>query len=242
MNRATRLLLTAVTWLALLVGAQSAMAYGHIGTRSSGNVDYNGGPVSRSMTGIVVDWGDNINPVYTDETTGDPGLIKYLAANSGSTGDIGGVLAQYMDNTGHNAANVVSYGGQSTITPSAANSGTTLTDPEIQNELVKQIESGSLPHPAGNGLQTIYLVLFPSGDTECLDNAATQCSGTVFCAYHNNTLLSDGTNVLYAVLPDNTSGAMLQGCGPAGSEPFGDQTSFLSHEWSEAITDPTGQA
>jgi PKD repeat protein len=243
MRRGTRLITFAFAWLALLAVAQSALARIHTGQRSSANVSYNGGPVSRSMTGVLVDWGPNVNPLYTDEANGDPGLIKYLAASSGSTGDIGGVLAQYIDSTSHNAANAVSYGHQYQIAPSPGNSGTTLTDSQIQTELVDQIQAGSLPHPVGNGLQTVYLMLFPSGDTECLDNAATQCSGSVFCAYHSNTSLPDGTNVLYAVLPDNMSGAMAQGCGPTGgaSALLQDQTAFLSHEWSETITDPTGQ-
>ncbi len=230
MNRGTRLLLAGLTWAALLGGAQAAAA-------ATPGVAYNGGPVAHSMTGVVVDWGDDVNPVYTNETTGDPGLIKYLAANTGSTGDIGGVLAQYMDSTGANAANVVSYGQQYAITPSVTS--TTITDSQIRSELAKQIQAGHLPRPAGNGLQTIYLVLFPKGDTEC---AFGVCDGQAggFCAYHGNTSLS-GTNVLYAVLPDNTSGGMAQGCGQASSW-FADQTSYLSHEWSETITDPLGTA
>ena len=202
-------------------------------------VNYNGGPVSHSMKGVVVDWGPSVGPAYTNETTGDPGLIKYLASASGSTGDIGGVLAQYMDFTGHNAANASSYGNQYVITPSVTD--TTITDSRIQTELVDQIQAGNLPRPSGDGLQTTYLVLFPSGDTECLDQAQQQCSGTYFCAYHSSTALADGTNVLYAVLPDNSSGAMSQGCGSAPSL-LDDQTSYLSHEWSETITDPLGTA
>lgn len=216
----------------MLAGAQAAAA--------AGNVSYHTGPVSRSMTGVVVSWGSSVNSAYTNDTTGDPGLIKYLAANSGSTGDIGGVLAQYMDNTGHNAANAVTYGGQYAITPS--DTSTTVDDSDIQTELVNQIQAANLPRPAGDGLQTMYLVLFPSGDTECFtDNGTTYCSGSDFCSYHGNATLPDGTNVLYAVLPDNMSGAMMQGCGNASSL-LADQTSYLSHEWSETITDPLGTA
>ncbi len=229
MKRGTTLFLAAVTWLALLGGAQVAAA---------SYLAYHDGPVAHSMTGVVVDWGPNINPVYTDGTSGDPGLIKYLSASSGSTGDIGGVLAQYMDNTGHNAANSVSYGQQYQITPSVTS--TTIYDSQIQTELVNQIQAGKLPRPTGDGLQTMYLVLFPSGDTECIDSST--CSGSVFCAYHSDTTLPGGTtNLLYAVLPDDTSGPMSQGCGNA-STPFADETSYLSHEWSETITDPTGQS
>lgn len=204
---------------------------------AASNVQYNGGPVSHSMTGEIVEWGSSINATYTNATSGDPGLIKYLAANSGSTGDIGGVLAQYMDSSDHNAANADSYGGAFQIAPSVTS--TTISDSQIASELVRQIGQGNLPRPTGDGLSTIYLVLFPAGDTECIDSQT--CSGSYFCAYHSSTTLSDGTNVLYAVLPDNTSGPMTQGCGNAHTL-FQDQTSYLSHEWSETITDPLGTA
>ena len=231
MNRGTRLITVAFAWFTLLVAAQGA---------SAANLDSHGGPVSHSMSGVIIDWGPNVNSVYTDETSGDPGLIKYLASASGATTDIGGVLAQYMDTTGHNAANSVTYGGQYQITPSV--SSTTISDSQISTELVNQIQAGNVPRPSGDGLQTIYLINFPSGDTECFPSGSQQlCSGSYFCAYHANTSLSDGTNVLYAVLPDNMSGPMSAGCGTA-STLFGDQTSYLSHEWSETITDPLGTA
>jgi PKD repeat protein len=235
--RCRKTLLTALTWLAFLCCAAAAAA-------SSNNVTYNGGPVAHSMTGVVVDWGASINSMYTNETTGDPGFVKYLAAESGSPGDIGGVLAQYMDSSGHNAANRVSYGQQFQITPSVT--ATTIYDSQIQAELINQIDAGHLPHPAGNGLGTIYLVLFPNGDVECIDSQT--CSANApnsatadFCAYHASTQLPDGTEVLYAVLPDNTSGPMSTECGSAPTL-MNDHTATLSHEWSETITDPLGNA
>lgn len=229
-------LATAVAALTFLSAAATAAA--------SNNVTYQGGPVSHSMAGVVVDWGAGVNPMYTDETTGDPGLIKYLASQSGSTGDIGGVIAQYMDSSGHNAANRESYAQQYEITPSVTS--TTVYDSQIASELTSQITAGHLPHPAGDGLGTIYLVLFPSGDVECYDSNdcsanAPNPSTAVFCAYHSSTQLADGTNVLYAVLPDNTTGPMSTECGVAPTL-LGDQTSFLSHEWAETITDPLGNA
>lgn len=251
----SRALLVGLALLVVPVGAQSAAASpgfsqharvsglgenGHpFGGGSSTNVDYDGGPVSHSMTGVIVDWGPNVNSAYTDESNGDPGLIKYLAANSGATTDIGGVMAQYMDSSGHNAANAFSYGNQYEITPSVT--ATTIGDAQVQTELVNQIQAGNLPAPSGNGLQTIYLVLFPAGDTECMDQSEQECSGSYFCAYHAGTTLPDGTNVLYAVVPDDTTGAMSQGCGNA-STPFENQTSYLSHEWAETVTDPLGTA
>lgn len=210
------------------------LAFAPVATANSGDpLQYFGGPVAHSMTGVVVDWGSSINPIYTDDTTGDPGLLKYLAASSGSTGDISAVLAQYMDSSGSNAAPQVSYGGQYQITPSV--NPPRIFDSQIQRELVSQIATGQLPRPAGDGLSTIYLLLFPASQTECLDS--NTCSGTQFCAYHGNAQLSDGTPVLYEVLPDNTTAPMSQVCGGA-STPLANQTSYASHEWSEAITDP----
>jgi PKD repeat protein len=178
-----------------------------------------------------------VNTIYTNETTGDPGLVKYLAASSGSTGNISAVLAQYMDSSGANAAPHVTYGGQYQIMPSI--DPPTIFDSQIQRELVSQINAGpangGLPRPAGDGLQTIYLLLFPAGQVECLDGST--CSGTQFCAYHGDAQLQDGTEVLYEVLPDNTTAPMSQVCGGA-STPLANQTSYASHEWSEAITDP----
>jgi hypothetical protein len=198
-------------------------------------LSYYGGPVVHSATGVLVDWGPNVNPIYTDPTTGDPGLLNYFSSTSGSTGDVGGVLAQYMDRYG-NAAPNVTFGGQYEITPSVTS--TTIDDQQIQSELVAQIQSGALPAPVGyKGLGSVYIVAFPAADTECLDTGDTECSGTYFCAYHGDARLSDGTAVLYEVIPDTTTGVESQDCGPSSS-PLANQTSLLSHEWSEAITDP----
>ncbi len=213
----------------MLAGAPAAAA------NAGDPLSYYGGPVVHASTGVVVDWGPNVNPIYTDPTTGDPGLINYFASASGSTGDIGGVLAQYMDRHG-NAAPDVAYGGQYTITPSVTS--TTIDDPQIQSELVAQIQSGALPPPTGyKGLGSVYVVVFPAADTECLDSGDTECSGTYFCAYHGDARMPDGTAVLYAVIPDTTTGVEGQDCGPSSS-PLANQTSLISHEWSEAITDP----
>ena len=228
--RPAHALVAALVCVALLACAPAALA------DTGDPLNYFSGPVAHSMTGVVVDWGPNINPAYTSETTGDPGLIKSFAAASGETAVVGGVLAQYMDSSGNNAANSVTYGQQYEITPSVTD--TTIQDPAIQNELVKQINAGHLPTPSGDGLSTIYLILFPAGDTICF-SGGTPCSGEPdgFCAYHGSTPLDNRRHVLYAVLPDNTSGGMAQGCGNESTF-VKDQTSYLSHEWSETITDP----
>ena len=222
--------------VAIVIGIVLALALAPVAAADTGDpLSYYGGPVVHAATGVVVDWGPDVNPMYTDSTTGDPGLLSYFASDTGSTGDIGGVLAQYMDRHG-NAAPNVSFGGQYEITPSVTSS--TIDDSQIQSELVAQIQSGALPAPTGyKGLGSVYAVVFPAADTECLDSGDTECSGTYFCAYHGDARMSDGTAVLYEVIPDTTTGVESQDCGPSSS-PLANQTSLLSHEWSEAITDP----
>ncbi len=212
-----------------LAGAPAAAA------NAGDPLSYYGGPVVHAATGVIVDWGQDVSPIYTDPTAGDPGLLNYFASTSGSTGDTGGVLAQYMDQYG-NAAPDVTFGGQYQITPSVTSN--TIDDHQIQTELVAQIQSGALPAPVGSkGLGSVYIMVFPPADTECLDGGDTECSGTYFCAYHGDARMPDGTAVLYEVIPDTTAGVESQDCGPSGS-PLANQTSLISHEWSEAITDP----
>lgn len=221
--------------LLLALGAGALLAVGPlapVAAADTGNpLLYYGGPVEHSVDMVLVDWGSAVNPIFTNAATGDPGLLKYFASQSGSTDDSGGVLAQYMDSSGANAANQESYGGQFQITPTVT--GPTVSDAQISSQLVSQIGSGALPAPAGNGLTTVYLVVFPPGITICDSQG---CSGQAFCSYHGSTQTSSGTDLIYDVLPDDTTGAMTQGCGV--ESPLRNQTMYLSHELAEAINDP----
>jgi PKD domain len=236
-------------------------------------LDYYGGPVVHSVTGVVVAWGSNVNPMFTNSTSGDPGLLKSFVAANGSTGDVGGVLAQYanaayVDNgstvgtqtfegsgqtiPAGNAAPNVTYSGEYQITPSITSS--LVYDSQIQSELVSQIEkgvqNGGLPSPQGpDGLGTVYLLLFPATDAECLqeyvcggDYVANGQLAISLCSYHGDARLPGGTIALYEVLPDDTlevggAQAISQACGPSSSA-LANETSYASHEWMESITDP----
>jgi len=217
----------ALALTALLCSASAAAA---------SDLTYFGGPVVHAPNAVVVEWGSGVDPALTSTTSGDPAMLSYFARQSGSTGDLGAVLAQYMDTTSANSSNAVAYAGDYRITP--ANTSTTLQDSDIQNELTSQIEAGHLPAPTGpNGLGTIYLLMFPKTITECLGNACDGQSGG-FCAYHGSATLPDGDNALYAVLPSDEPGTgNYYGCGGASSyvENF---TGYTAHEWAETINDP----
>ena len=228
------LLAAAVAWLTLLAGSATA---------SASQLLYYGGPVVHSANVVLVEWGPDVRSTYTNPTTGDPGLFKYLSSQNGSTTDIGGVLAQYMDSTGHNSQNNFTFLGAVQINPSVAPTppGKVL-DSQIQSVLANQINGGVLPAPAGNGLTTIYVVLFPPNDNVCFD--ASSCAygnNGGFCAYHGSFNLNSSTNILYAAMVDNGPGTPnFGGCGGNASD-VGNQTSVVSHETSETINDPLNQ-
>jgi hypothetical protein len=132
-----------------------------------------------------------------------------------------------------------SFSTQVTITPSAANNGSTIDDSNIQAELSAQIAAGNLPaptHDANGNNNTYYAVFFPHGKTITLSGYSS-CSA--FCAYHGTIANAGGHGeVYYGVHPDMQTGSGCEtGCG-AASTAFGNYTQVASHEMIETITDP----
>ena len=204
---------------------------------SGADLQYYGGPVISNVQVVVVYWGNNVSPVAT---TAIPGffsavtnsiwtdtLSEYSTTGVGPVG--GGTPGDQPIGRG-------SLSGVYAITPSAANSGTTVDDTQIQAELLAQIDAGHLPAPAtdSNGLiTTLYMTYFPPGVTVTLQGSS---SCVQFCAYHG-TFNLNSLDVPYGVLPDLGSGtACSTGCA-AGTE-FEDLTTVSSHELAESITDP----
>lgn len=202
---------------------------------------YFGGPVLHREQVVLVEWGRLVDSRFTNTAAGDPAFFQYLQSQAGATSDLLGVLAQYgdeIDGVAGNAANAPTYDAEIQIAPSEAtgSANATVTDGQIQTQLSNSIAAGALPEPLDNGLGTIYVVLFPPKDT--IDGpAGTGNSATGFCAYHN-TGGSTASPLLYEVVP-NTNGNFNSGggCGPK-STALGNETSVLSHEFAEAISDP----
>ena len=130
------------------------------------------------------------------------------------------------------------YQGQATISVSPADSGTTIDDLTIGNELARQLSSGGLPPPqvdAAGAVKTVYAIFFPKTITISEGGMVGGEPGG-FCAYHS-TIRQNGLSVPYMVLPDfNTHGFAL-GCG-TDPQLFNNFTSVTSHELLESITDP----
>lgn len=131
------------------------------------------------------------------------------------------------------------FDGQFSITPSAVNNGSVITDSQIQAELLDQVTAGNLPAPVldaqGNNT-TLYMIYFPPGKT-IKAGTLSSCASGGFCAYHSSTVGKFGNQSLYyGVLPDmQPPSACSSGCG--STDPFQNVTIVSSHELAEAMTD-----
>ena len=203
------------------------------------HLTYFGGPIISNVQVIQVLYGSgSYNPQVAGTTS--PTMGNFFADIT-STGLIT-LLQQYNTNISGGTGQVFgngTFGGLFQIVPSAGNNGSTITDAQIQSELLAQINAGHLPAPVLDSLgnpNTLYMTYFPPGKT-ISQGGSNSCQAGGFCAYHGTTSsLLNGHNVLYGVLPDMQAGSgCATGCGT--STTFGNYTSVTSHELTEAMTD-----
>ncbi|HEX3094398.1 MAG TPA: hypothetical protein VHW72_17310, partial [Candidatus Angelobacter sp.] len=203
------------------------------------HLSYFGGPIISNVQVIQVLYGSGS---YNAQVAGNssPTMGNFFADIT-STGLIT-LLQQYntpvSGGTGQTFGNGT-FAGLFQIVPAAGNNGSTITDTQIQSELLAQINAGHLPAPvndaAGNP-NTLYMIYFPPGKT-ISQGGSNSCQAGGFCAYHGTTSsLFNSKHVLYGVLPDMQAGSGCStGCGT--STVFGNYTSVTSHELVEAMTD-----
>ncbi len=205
------------------------------------HLTYYGGPVVSSINVVVVYYG---NGAYLPAlSTGLPGFFSAITngtymdmlseystlgvSGGGTTGD------QIIQRGGSNA-----FIGSYIISPTVPISGGTITDSQIQTELLAQINASALPAPtfdATGQADTLYMIYFPPGVT-ITTGSISSCETGGFCAYHSTIPLVSNQNILYGVQPDMQSpSGCFTGCG--GSTAFNNYTSVASHEYAETITD-----
>jgi len=211
------------------------------------HADYFGGPVISNVHVILVLYGSgSFLPNVTGAAT--PSLASFYTDITQSTFmdmlneySTTGVTAQDGSAGTNQTIGHGFFDGQFTINPSAANNGTTISDAQIQTELLNQVSAGNLPAPVFDGQgnnNTLYMIFFPPGKTITLGGISSCVSGG-FCAYHNSTNGTFASHRLYygvhpAVQPPSLCS---QRCG-GGSSLFDTVTNVTSHEFSEGITDP----
>jgi uncharacterized repeat protein (TIGR01451 family) len=211
---------------------------------NQGRVQYWGGPVISNVNVIEVLWGNFVDGPSTT------GLDQFF--NDITSSNYFGLLAEYstVGLTGFGAGSPPGsnqtigpgvFGGKFTISPSVCPGGgtpCTITDTQIQNELVSQVNSLALPQPVqdpqGN-FNTLYMIYFPPNVTINVAPGVNSCQQGGFCAYHSNVLV--GNKLPYGVLPDFSpaGGCVAPHCGSGTS--FQNLTAASSHELSEAVTD-----
>jgi hypothetical protein len=203
------------------------------------HLTYFGGPIISNVQVVEVLYGSGSYNAQVAGTT-TPTMGNFFADIT-STGLIS-LLQQYNTNIAGGTGQVFgngTFGGLFQIVPAAGNNGATITDAQIQSELLAQITAGHLPAPiidATGNPNTMYMIYFPPGK-KITQGGSSSCVAGGFCAYHGTTsTLLGGKNVLYGVLPDLQPGSgCATGCGT--STTFGNYTSVTSHELVEAMTD-----
>ena len=183
-------------------------------------INYYGGSVFTGVRVVNVIWGPNVSQTIVSTV---PGLAAALPVSTyldqgGKECSTKGVKTI----NGHKGTNQKigrgTYFGQVQITPK--NSGTNLSDDDVQKEIKYQIKKGILP---ARDLNTLYMIYFPSSVSINLDGLVS-CQD--FGAYHfatNDSKLSK-KNIFYAVEPDCNAGINFI-------------TFAASHEFMEATTD-----
>lgn len=203
------------------------------------HLTYFGGPIISNVQVVQVLYGSGSYNSQVAGTT-SPTMGQFYTDIT-STGLIT-LMQQYNTNISGGTGQVFgngTFGGLFQIVPAAGNNGSTITDTQIQSELLAQITAGHLPAPVLDALgnpNTLYMIFFPPGKT-ISQGGSNSCQAGGFCAYHGTTSsLLSGKHVLYGVMPDMQAGSGCStGCGT--SSVFGNYTSVTSHELVEAMTD-----
>jgi hypothetical protein len=254
------LLLPSMAWSAnnnpLLVGGPNDLP-----SRPEGPVDfatsppgahltYYGGRVVSNMQVIQVLWGTG------GVGTGDGHFVAQVVNTS--TPSIATFYQQvlnsaYVDWLTEYNTNITDFGGnpgtnqtighgsfseQVAITP--VNTSKSLTDGDIQTELVNQIKAGHVPMATADGAgnnNTYYAIFFPHGISISM-GGTNSCMPGGFCAYHGTIVAGTPVGeIYYGVHPDMQAGSGCEsGCG-GNATPFNNLTSVASHEMVETITD-----
>jgi hypothetical protein len=192
---------------------------------------YYGGPVISNVNVVKVNYGSGTYQSYVSGT-GSGTMSAFFKGITGSP------YFSWLNGDYKTSTQTIGYGsfaGDFPIAPSSARNGATISDTQVQSELVAQIAAGTLPAPSANSL---YFVYFPKGK-KITQGTSSSCVSGGFCAYHGTIKSSTtpGGYIYYAVMPDNSSGSGCDvGCG--SSTPFNNWCSVSSHEMIEAVTDP----
>lgn len=187
------------------------------------DVKYFGGRVISNVRIVEVSWGSSVDTSYMTQLQGFyTAIVKSPFIDWMTEYDTIG-LSSFTDLQPGTNQHIGRGTFDSAVVIVPANKSTTLTDQDIQTELMAQLAANNLPAPvldSGGNVNSIYMVDFPQGTSISLVGLQS-CSS--FGAYHG-TFTYQKNSVPYGVHPY---------CGYS----FDTSTLIHSHELAEAITD-----
>ncbi len=228
-------------------------------TTDKGPALYHGGPIMRKNTLFTIYWLPSklpngkpatmvsgyqtiLNNVAADYMGHDLSSIttEYYQTISGITTYVSGLPSE-VTNTGSLGGTYVDTDPYPpSICSMAAFPGNCLDDAQLQAEILKVLRLKGWTA----GLDRMYLVFTAKGEGSCMDAAGKSCNtpGSGYCAYHSHTTLS-GTPVVYGNLPyANPTGCEGTTSSPNNNVDADTESTAVTHEVSEAITDPESSA
>jgi hypothetical protein len=179
------------------------------------------------LTQLAADYaGHSISSVATQYYQTISGVTTYISGLVGGTGGSGSDQATYVDTNPYPA---------SKCTPTAVNC---VTDAQVQAEVARVMGAKGWT----GGLTKVFVVYLAQGEQTC--QAAKTCSNTAFCGYHGHFTNTAGATVVYANMPyANITGCQVTGTpNPSGNAYADTEASIATHEITESITDPEGNA
>jgi hypothetical protein len=233
---------------------------------AAGELVSHGGPVLHSEKPYLIYWEPGTHKLTAANKTVINTYMSDVAADSGQSNNVYGVLTQYTDTAGP-AAYRQTFGSSqviddtqrypvntSTACPLATGLTACVTDAQLQAEVARLISTSKGNLTTGTGANApIYFVVTPQDVNVCFSGGV--CASNFFCAYHD-TFDDGGSPVLYSSMPFAVwSGGSTKGCQDDGTAlyqtpdesptqaPYHGDHAYqvadnLSHELSETITDP----
>jgi hypothetical protein len=197
---------------------------------AAATISYWDGPVVAQVKVVPVFWSSHVNP----SVQADMQQFFSDAVNSPWYD----ALMQYSTNSAAGGTKQTIVRGTAetgvVLVPSrcATGSNSTMTDAELQTELLAQITASKLPTPDNN---TVYMVFIPSNVTVAGPSGGD--SGVNFCNYNWTTQTSGGQAVAYGLIVNTFNGGGAMGCG-ANTTDLENETQTAATTLANIVTDP----
>lgn len=233
-----------------VAGARTLAVTPNVGTAPL--VYHSGGQVMQSLKVYTIFWvpptlqtgaATSVSPRYVS--------IENLVAGKYIGSPIGGNNTQYYQTVSSVTHYVQNIGRSSVLTytdtsaypasgcSDSATPGNCITDAQIQAEIKKVMALKGWTGGMGN----IFLLFTSKGEGSCFDGASASCAYANYCAYHGN-MYSGTTPIIYGNEPygDPSYCQVANTPTPQGDAEAEAAATAASHEMTEAITDPLGDA